>query len=99
MQRSVVAILFTGFLSIGALAEAKSRLSNEDQARTVCVPQRDDAGRLTGTDTCMSGRQWEIALQHAQQGRVRDLAHFRRFYPQTQWFPRYTAPVSSLRPR
>ena len=99
MQRSVAAILFAGFLSIGALAEAKSRLSSEDQARTVCVPQRDDAGRLTGTDTCMSGRQWEIALQHAQQGRTRDLAHFRRYYPQTQWFPRYAPPVSSLRPR
>lgn len=101
MQRSSALLLIAAtLLATPALAADHSRLSPEDQARTVCVPQRDAAGQLTDQQTCMTGRQWEVALQKVRtEQRMAATDRFYRLYPRTNLFPQQRFPQpGSLRP-
>ena len=96
MQRSSAFLLIAAtLLATPALAADRSRLSPEDQARTVCVPQRDASGQVTDQQTCMTGRQWEVALQKVRaEQRTAATDRFRRLYPRTNLFPQQRFPQS-----
>lgn len=93
MLRSSALVLIAALVTTPALAAARSRLSPEDQARTVCVPERDAAGQLTDQQTCMTGRQWEVALQKLRtEQRMAATDRFYRLYPRTNLFPQQRFP-------
>ena len=93
MLRSSALVLTAALVTTPALAADRSRLSPEDQARTVCVPERDAAGQVTDQQTCMTGRQWEVALQKVRtEQRTATTDRFYRLYPRTKLFPQQRFP-------
>ncbi len=93
MLRSSALLLIAALVTTPALAADRSRLSTEDQARTVCVPERDVSGQITDQQTCMTGRQWEVALQKVRtEQRMIATDRFYRLYPRTKLFPQQRFP-------